>query len=125
MECSQQVIGHRGLWRTHDKGPSVVLAVLVVVEDVHDGGHEGVEEGEDRYGDEELGRGGVVSREEKALTPHFFAQRGFKGHLVQPDTHRGGPGGRGQAVSTPPYVIGIQTQSGYLDMDYLYRLKVQ
>ena len=93
MECSEQVIGHRGMCRTHDEGPSVVLAVLVLVEDVHDGGHEGIEEGEDRYGDKELCRGGVVSRQEKALAPHFFAQRGFKGHLVQPDTHRGGPRG--------------------------------
>lgn len=74
---------------THDERPSVVFAVLVLKEDVDDGGHEGIQEGEDRDGDEELCRGRIVSDEEHAL-PHYALAHGcFKGHLVQPDTHRG------------------------------------
>jgi len=93
LDGSQQVIGHRGRCWTHDEGPAVVLAVLVLVEDVHHRGHEGVEEGEDRNGDKELGGGGVISGQEQPFTPHPLTQRGLEGHLVQPDTQKGVRGG--------------------------------
>lgn len=73
---------------THNERPSVVFTVLVLEEDVDDGGHEGIQEGKDRNGDEELCRGRIVSDEEHTLPPNALTHRRFKGHLVQPDTHR-------------------------------------
>lgn len=71
---------------THNERPPVVLAVLVLKEDVDDGGHEGVQEGKNSNGDEKLCRGRVVSGEEHTFSPYPLTRGGFKGHLVQPET---------------------------------------
>lgn len=42
---------------TYNERSSVVFTVLVLKEDVDNGGHEGIQEGKDRDGDEELCRG--------------------------------------------------------------------
>lgn len=73
---------------THDERPSDVLAVLVLKEDVDDGGHEGIQEGKDGDGDEELCGGRVVSDEEDAVRPHPLTRRRLEGNLVQPDRQR-------------------------------------
>lgn len=72
--------------RTHNERPPVVLAVLVLKEDVDDGGHEGVQEGKNSDGDEELCRGRVVSGQEDTFSPYPLTHGGFKGHLMQPET---------------------------------------
>lgn len=72
--------------RTHDERPPVVLAVLVLKEDVDNGGQEGVQEGKNCNGDKKLCRGRVVSSEEHILSPYTLTCGGFKGHLVQPET---------------------------------------
>lgn len=41
---------------TYNEGSSVVFMVFVVKEDVDNGGHEGIQEGEDCNGDKELCR---------------------------------------------------------------------
>lgn len=46
-----------GVHVTHNEWSSVVFTVLVLKEDVDNGGHEGIQEGKDRDGDEELRRG--------------------------------------------------------------------
>jgi len=72
---------------THDEGSSAVLPVRVLKEDVDAGGGEGIQEGEDGDGDEELCGGWRVSNEEHTLPPRALTHGRLEGHLVQPDTH--------------------------------------
>lgn len=62
--------------------------ILVLKEDVDDGGHEGIQEGKDGDGDEELGGGRVVSAEKDAVCADPHAGWRFEGHLVQPEGPR-------------------------------------
>lgn len=62
--------------------------ILVLKEDVDDGGHEGIQEGKDGDGDEEFCRGRVVSDERDAVSPDPLARRRLEGHLVQPEGPR-------------------------------------
>lgn len=62
--------------------------ILVLKEDVDDGGHKGIQEGKDGDGDKELCGGGVVSAEKDAVCADPLAGRRLKGHLVQPEGRR-------------------------------------
>lgn len=70
---------------THNQRSSADFTISVQKEDVDTSGHERVQEGKHRNGDEELCRGWVVSNEIKAVPPHSFTCRGLEGHLVQPE----------------------------------------
>lgn len=69
---------------TYHLGTLVVLLVFLHDEQIHSEGSHGVQEGEDGDGDEELGRGGVVSLQEEALSLAPSTGRSVKVHLVQP-----------------------------------------
>lgn len=62
--------------------------ILVLKEDVDDGGHKGIQEGKDGNGDEELCGGRVVSDEKDTVGPDPLAGWRLEGHLVQPEGHR-------------------------------------
>lgn len=62
--------------------------ILVLKEDVDDGGHKGIQEGKDGDGDEELCGGRVVSDEKDTVCPDPLAGWRLEGHLVQPEGHR-------------------------------------
>lgn len=70
---------------TYNEWPPVVLTVLVLVEDVNHGGHQGVEEGEDCNGDKELSGRREVSHQVQTLSPPPLTYWGLKRHLVQSD----------------------------------------
>lgn len=74
--------GRKKMHETYNERPSSVLTVLVQKEDVDGGGHEGIQEGKDGNGYEELSRWGVVSSEEHALPPRGLTHGGFKRHLI-------------------------------------------
>lgn len=69
---------------THNHRSFVVLPVLVLHEDIDNHGGQGVKEGEDRNGDKELSRGGIVSDQEDLLLLRPFTSWSIKIHLVEP-----------------------------------------
>lgn len=77
------------LWWTYNQGTLVVLLVLLEEEDVDAESHRGVEKGKDADGDEELGRGGVVTNQEETLLVSALTGGGIKIHLVESERGRG------------------------------------
>ena len=69
---------------TYNEWTPVVLSILVLEENVNDSGGQGVEEGEDGDGDEELCRGRGVPNQGHLLSLLPLAGGHLEGHLVQP-----------------------------------------
>lgn len=69
---------------THNQRAFVVLPVLFKGEDIDAEGRHGVEESKDRNGDEELGRGRVISNQEIPVRLVSFARWGIKVYLMEP-----------------------------------------
>lgn len=72
-------------WATYDEWAPVVLPILVLEENVNDGGGQGVEEGEDSDRDEELSRRRGVTSQCQLLPLLPLTGGHLKGHLVQPE----------------------------------------
>lgn len=70
----------------YDERSAVVFAVRVLKEDVDHRGQQGVEESEDRDGDEELGGGREISNQEEAFLALALTCGHVEVHLVQPAT---------------------------------------
>lgn len=71
-------------WKLTDhKWTSVVLQVLVLVEDIDNRCQQRVQESKDTHSHEVLGSWGEVTFQENNLISVLFAQRSFKMHLLQ------------------------------------------